>query len=49
MVVSGYLTPDLEDHLREMGIRHFVKKPFRTGHLLETVEEALRDHQQTET
>ena len=49
VVVSGYLTPDLEDQLREMGIRHFVKKPFRTGQLLETVEEALQEHQQTET
>jgi FixJ family two-component response regulator len=49
IVVSGYLTPDLEGQLREMGIRHFVKKPFRTAQLLETVEEALREHQQTET
>ena len=43
VVISGFLTHDLQAHLKSIGIRHFVQKPFKPADLLETVREALSD------
>ena len=41
VVISGYLTPALKAQFREMGVRHFLAKPFQPQDLLDTVETAL--------
>ncbi len=41
LVVSGYLNKSLIEHLRELGVRHFLPKPFRAEGLIEAVKEIL--------
>ena len=43
VVVSAYLTPAAEGQLRETGVRHFVRKPFSSSELLETIATALEE------
>ena len=41
VVVSGFLTPEIEERFRAMGIEHFLRKPFVANELLETFESAM--------
>jgi len=41
IVISGFLTPDLKKQLEDMGVRHFVNKPFKPDQLLQTVVDGL--------
>ena len=41
VVISGFLTAGIKKRFREMGIRHFVAKPFRAKEVISTLEEAL--------
>ena len=40
IVVAGFLSPDLSDRLRLLGVAHFVEKPFTFSTLLAAVEAA---------
>ena len=41
VVISGFLTPGVKERFREMGIRHFVAKPFRSKEIISVIEEAM--------
>ncbi len=41
VVISGFLTPGVKERSREMGIQHFVAKPFRSKEIISDLEEAL--------
>lgn len=47
VVISGYLNDDIIEHLRGVGIRHTLPKPFRREALLRTVEQALAGNDAT--
>jgi DNA-binding NtrC family response regulator len=40
IVISGYLTPQIEESMRRDGVQFFLAKPFRTASLLRMIEEA---------
>ncbi len=42
VVISGFLTPGVEARFQEMGVHHFLHKPFQAHELLETCEAAIR-------
>ncbi len=42
LIISGYLNNSLIEHLRKLGIRHFLPKPFGLSGLIEAVQKALR-------
>jgi CheY-like chemotaxis protein len=41
VVISGFLTPGVREQFLQMGIRHFVAKPFRSKEIVAVLEEAL--------
>ena len=41
LVISGYLDEALLERLRELGVAHFLDKPFTTPDLLQAVEAAM--------
>ena len=43
IVISAFLNPGVRCQFEEMGVRHFVGKPFQKSHLLDTVEAALQE------
>ena len=43
VAVSAYLNPIVEAQLRDLGVRHFIRKPFRALELLGAVAEALQE------
>jgi CheY-like chemotaxis protein len=42
MVVSGHVAPEIEESLREAGVRVIVKKPFEVASIIDGMEEAMR-------
>ena len=43
VAVSAYLNPIVEAQLRDIGVRFFIRKPFRAEELVEAVGAALRE------
>lgn len=43
VAVSAYLNPIVEAKLRDLGVRHFIRKPFRAEELVEAVGAALHE------
>ena len=43
VVVSAYLNPIVEAQLRDLGVRFFIRKPFRAEELVQAVAAALLD------
>ena len=39
IVISGYLTPEIEAKYRELGVATILQKPFKVGELRQAVEE----------
>ncbi len=42
IVVSAYLSPTVVENLKELGIHHFLEKPFVAEELLETVKRIFK-------
>ena len=43
VVVSAFLNPIVEAQLRDLGVRFFIRKPFRADDLVQAVAAALRE------
>jgi nitrogen-specific signal transduction histidine kinase/CheY-like chemotaxis protein len=43
VVASGYLDPDLKSEIADLGVQHFVDKPYRFDQLVETLEDVIEN------
>ena len=43
LVIAGFLSPDVQSHFGELGVTHFMEKPFQLSALRTAVRQAVRN------